>query len=95
VTGKWQNGRGRIFLLLVIAAVPCLLCSGMAAAIVGTAFGFTVLGIILTLYFVIAVVGCVTWLAIGRLRTRPEEQADGMKENEPGKPDAAAIQPRK
>jgi hypothetical protein len=44
---------------------------------------------------VIAVVGCVTWLAIGRLRTRPEEQADGMKENEPGKPDAAAIQPRK
>jgi predicted permease len=85
VVGKGQNGCGSVVLLLVVAAVPCLLCSGIAAAIVGPAFGFTVLAIIVTLYFVFVVVGCVTWLAVGRVRPSPGDQADATKEDEPDK----------
>jgi hypothetical protein len=63
-----QNGCG-IWALALAAIVPCVLCSGMATLIVGPGFGATVLGIILALYLVIACVGIVTWLVIGRGRS--------------------------
>ena len=58
-----KHSRG-IFILLMVAIVPCLLCSGMAGVVAGPEFGIQILGIILVLYLVIASIWLVTWLAI-------------------------------
>jgi hypothetical protein len=79
------KGRG-LGMLLGIAALPCLLCSGMAALVVGPEFAATVLGIILALYLVIAGVGLVTWLSVGRGPSGPGAAGGTITEDDGREP---------
>jgi cation transporter-like permease len=79
---KRRNGGRGVVLLLLVAAVPCLLCSGMAALIGGRDFGTTTLAIILALYCVVIVVGYVTWIALGGPRRGPDSRPDDGRDGD-------------
>jgi hypothetical protein len=87
-----QKNRG-IWVLVMVAIVPCLLCSGMASLVVGPGFGITVLGIILGLYLVIASIGIVTWLMVGRGRSLWAPNGGSAIQDDNREPGAAADRP--
>lgn len=75
-----RNRRRGVALVLAVAILPCVLCSGMAALIAGQEFASYVLVTILTIYALFAFQCITTWLAVRTPQPQEERQRNGVKD---------------